>query len=114
MGLPARRRDLWILATVLTSEKKLIKKSTHSVWISVFAAAAAASASAGIHSVNESLANLDESLYAVIDFQPQPLKKKKNNFFCCFAVDIISLPLFLLDAHVRRAHYSQASSSDVV
>lgn len=36
MGLPARRRDLWILAAVLASEKKLIKKSTHSVWISVF------------------------------------------------------------------------------
>lgn len=85
MGLPARCRDLWILAAVLASEKKLIKKSTHSVWISVFAAAVA-SASAGTHSVNESLANLDESLYAVIDFQPQPLEKNKKQFlllFCC-------------------------------
>lgn len=39
------------------------------------AAASAASACAGTHSVNGSLANLGESLYAVIGFQPQPLKK---------------------------------------
>lgn len=55
------------------------------------------------HSVNGSLANLGESLHAIIDFQPQPLEKpkkkqkKQHNFFCCCAVDIISPLVFLLD-----------------
>lgn len=49
-------------------------------------AAAPASASAATHTANESLANLGESLYAIIDFKQQPLKKNttKQQFILLF------------------------------